>query len=79
MRILRINQPQPVVEQEFKPTREQSNPPHHGVPKGRAEGDHEHPDARASHLAHGSFVFHAEEEVHQAGQGAQHQNDIGEG
>ena len=74
MCIFRVDQPQPVVEEKFKTTREQSNPAHHGVPKGRAERDHEHPDARAGHLAHRAFVFHAEEKVHQASQSAQHQN-----
>jgi hypothetical protein len=44
----RIDQPEPVVEEELQADRQERDAPHHRVAEAGAEGDHQDPDA---HLA----------------------------
>ena len=48
---VKLNEMQPIAEEEFQSLREQCNTTHHGVPKGRTECNHEEPNTNAGGLA----------------------------
>lgn len=56
----RVDEPEPVVEQEFQPGGEQGDAAHHGVAEAGAEGDHQHPDADPGEDPHRPLVLDRE-------------------
>ena len=53
----RVDQPHPVIEEEFDSCREQGDSAHHGETKSRTEGDHQIPDADSCGLPDDTLVL----------------------
>ena len=71
-----IDDPEPVIEEEFKSDGQERNPAHDRITKGGAESDHEEPDADSGSLAHKSLMFNGKEEIDNSCQNSYYEYEI---